>query len=142
MIRVLAKYLISFFILLLCGYSNPAIPSHQSSAQYSSVNDYSTGEFVNLNETIHGATLSKKPYSPGNKRLHHDLIVPIFENEEEDKLTHAKKYLKSNNYFITLFSINTSPYHFNPTSQVLYPTNNTTISENAHRYIAFGVFRI
>lgn len=140
MIRVLAKYLISLFILLLCGHSNHAIPSHQDSAQYSSVNDYSTNEFANLNEAFHSATLSKKPYSPGTKRLHHDLIAPIFENEEEDKLTHAKKYLNSNNYFIPLFSINSSPYHINFTNQVSYPYNN--LSEHTHRHIAFGVFRI
>jgi hypothetical protein len=122
MIRVLAKYLISLFILLLYGHSNHAIPSHQNSAQYSSINDYSTNEFANLNEAFNSATLSKKPYSPGTKRLHHDLIAPIFD------------------YFIPLFSINSSRYQINFTNQVSYPNNN--LSEHTHRHIAFGVFRI
>lgn len=141
MLRVIAKYLISFLMLLLCGYSHEAIPSHQDSTLHFSAKNYTAGELVSLNGPVQNTTLSKKPYSPGTKKLHHDLIVPIFENEEEDKLTHVKKYLKSNNCFIPLFSINDVQYHFCFTNKhAAYP--NTDLSDHLHRYITFGVFRI
>lgn len=141
MLKVIAKYLISFLILLLCGYSHQAVYSYQDNTQHFSAKKHIAIEFVSLNEHEQRATLSKKPYSPGTKKLNHDLIVPIFENEEEDKLTHTKKYLNSNNYFITLFSISNPSQHFSLANrQVLYP--NTNLSENSHRYIDFGVFRI
>lgn len=143
MVKILAKYLILAFNLFLFSYSSNAMTIQKvNKGFYQTYNTCIFKSSESFKENIGISSFTQK-LNPQDLRIffHNDLIALVFENEEEDKRSRAKKYLNNNCRFITHFYRSIAYHNFVFSNQKIVHSNTNTF-ENTHTYITFGVFRV
>ena len=140
MIKVIAKYLLSFCILLLGGYNQ--LHAHK---QKSSVHHVFTlnQELVCAGTVQENDALFIKPAStsPSDKKNQHHKLRVLFENQEADELNSFRKYLKSDTYLTFSLSAQIPVCILDSYNSVLHGNNRISFS-SSYRYLLFAVFRI
>lgn len=142
MIKRVTKYILSFCILLLGGYSQAHGGQHTPGAYHFS-SDRSKGieiGYASINALEKCAVLHIKPPSCPHKEKQHHKHNLLFENEETSEETSFKKYLKKCALAYS-GSFGLSPFLQNNNQENAFPRGEF-YSLSSHRFLLFKVFRI
>jgi hypothetical protein len=138
--KKLTKYLLSFCILLSCGYSQLSAHPLKENSFFSCLHSNGSEHF-SFTIRRNSEALVIKSASTGTEKAIHELEATEIE-EKDDELASSKKYIEDGSYSIPLFFTHIPGYSLPNSKKTLLSGKHFPSDTLSSRYLIFQVFRI